>query len=100
MHENRLLSIKNVTNYTDKLKSRYTNYDYSNFKDNEKIYNELYDNLLIYEKNNLGKKTVIHGDPVMTNIIINTFGKIKFIKIKVYFRIHCIWVNFWLYWFI
>ena len=31
------------------------------------------------EKNDKGKFSVIHGDTVMTNIMINNFGKIKFI---------------------
>ena len=33
-------------------------------------------------KFNLGKQKMIHGDPVMTNIIINNYGKIKFIDMR------------------
>ena len=76
---------KNVdiySNYCCKLKKRYDNYDYTKFTNSETIYNELYDKLYIYEKTKKGKKTVIHGDPVMTNIIINNFGKIKFIDMR------------------
>jgi hypothetical protein len=35
-----------------------------------------------YEKNNKGHKTIIHGDTVMTNILINNFGKVKFIDMR------------------
>ena len=35
-----------------------------------------------YEKNDKGVKKIIHGDPVFTNIIINEYGKIKFIDMR------------------
>ena len=35
-----------------------------------------------YEENKLGKLSIIHGDPVFTNILINHFGKIKLIQLK------------------
>ena len=38
--------------------------------------------LVEYEKKDLGKKTIIHGDAVGTNIIINEYGKIKFIDMR------------------
>jgi len=76
---------KNVNiyqNYCQKLKKRYKEYDYFKFKDSEVIFNELYNKLESYEKNQLGKVTVIHGDTVFTNILINEFGKIKFIDMR------------------
>jgi capsule biosynthesis phosphatase len=69
-------------NYCNKLKDRYSNYDYSKFKDINNIYNKIYSKLDEYEKNNKGIKTVIHGDTVMTNILINKYGKIKFIDMR------------------
>ena len=69
-------------NYCNKLKKRFENYDYSKFKNSELIYNDLFYKLKIYEENNLGKKSIIHGDTVMTNILINNFGKIKFIDMN------------------
>lgn len=46
----------------------------------------MYESILVklqdYEKNNKGKKKIIHGDPVFTNIIINNYGKIKFIDMR------------------
>ena len=69
-------------NYAKKLKSRYLNYNYSKFPNSEKVFKDLHFELLEYEKLNLGKKCIIHGDPVMTNIIINNYDKIKFIDMR------------------
>jgi capsule biosynthesis phosphatase len=69
-------------NYTKKIKNRYNNYDYSKFNNYEQIYNEITNKLLEYESNNKGKETVIHGDTVFTNIIINNNNKIKFIDMR------------------
>lgn len=69
-------------NYAFKIIKRYKEYNYSKFKNSENIYNSLLLNLQEYEKKNLGKKTLIHGDPVFTNIIINNYGKIKFIDMR------------------
>lgn len=73
-------------NYLNKLVKRYNTYDYSKYDNNDintnKIYKYLYINLKKYEENRLGKKVVIHGDPVFTNILINEFGKIKFIDMR------------------
>jgi capsule biosynthesis phosphatase len=69
-------------NYSNKLKNRYNSYDYSRFKNYKETFEYLYESLINYEKNNEGKYSVIHGDTVMTNIIINNFGKIKFIDMR------------------
>tara|TARA_B110001450_G_scaffold50029_1_gene46649 strand:+ start:15935 stop:17839 length:1905 start_codon:yes stop_codon:yes gene_type:complete len=69
-------------NYASKLINRYKNFDYSKFENSKPIYESLLVKLQYYEKNNLGKKKVIHGDPVFTNIIINNYGKIKFIDMR------------------
>jgi capsule biosynthesis phosphatase len=69
-------------NYATKLIKRYNNYDYSLFKDSKIIYENLLIKLQKYEKNNCGKKTIIHGDPVFSNIIINNYDKIKFIDMR------------------
>jgi NDP-sugar pyrophosphorylase family protein len=69
-------------NYAKKLKSRYLNYNYSKFPNSEKVFKDLHFELLEYEKLNLGKKCIIHGDPVMTNIIINNYDKIKLIDMR------------------
>lgn len=69
-------------NYIDKIKKRFLKYDYSKFKNYKSIYNSITSKLDIYEKNKCGKKTVIHGDSVFTNILINNYGKIKFIDMR------------------
>jgi capsule biosynthesis phosphatase len=69
-------------NYLEKLKRRWDAYDYSKFPDAETVYKDLHDQLKSYEDSGLGKKVVIHGDPVFTNIIINNHDKIKFIDMR------------------
>jgi len=69
-------------NYASKLINRYKNFDYSIFENSKSIYESILVKLQFYEKNNLGKKKVIHGDSVFTNIIINKYDKIKFIDMR------------------
>ena len=69
-------------NYASKIQTRYQQYNYSDFKGHESIYNELLEGFEKYESENCGKKTVIHGDPVFTNILINDLNKIKFIDMR------------------
>ena len=68
-------------NYASKLTNRYDNYNYSLFKNSNNVYKNLLLKLQNYEKNKSGK-TMIHGDPVFTNILINKYGKIKFIDMR------------------
>lgn len=69
-------------NYCKKMETRYTEFDYSSFKKSDKIYSKLFQKMMEYEQKKKGKISVIHGDPVMTNIIINKFEKIKFIDMR------------------
>ena len=69
-------------NYKDKLKQRYNQYDYSLFNNSEYTYNTIINELTRYETNENGTRGIIHGDPVMTNIIINNYDKIKFIDMR------------------
>lgn len=69
-------------NYNDKLKKRYIEFDYSKYINSEFIYDFLISELDKYEKNNMGKYSIIHGDTVFTNILINKFGKIKLIDMR------------------
>lgn len=69
-------------NYVPKLKKRYAEYDYSKYPNSHAIYTELINALQAYEDKAEGKMTIIHGDPVFTNIIINVHGKIKFIDMR------------------
>lgn len=74
--------IKLYDNYASKLIHRYENNDYSLYKNSKSIYESILVQLQEYEKHNKGKKRIIHGDPVFTNIIINNYGKIKFIDMR------------------
>jgi aminoglycoside phosphotransferase len=69
-------------NYSNKLKIRHESYDYSKFLVDNKLFNEIYKGLQNYENDKKGKPAIIHGDTVMTNILINNFGKIKFIDMR------------------
>jgi len=75
-------SINIYLNYTEKVKKRYDNYDYSDYKDHHRVYDGIIGELKKYEDSGGGKISVIHGDPVLSNIIINNFGKIKFIDMR------------------
>lgn len=67
-------------NYTNKLTERYGSYDYSKYTGSDQLYQSLREALKDYEGR--GVETVIHGDTVLTNIIINEFGKIKFVDMR------------------
>jgi capsule biosynthesis phosphatase len=84
-------------NYAEKMKQRYETYDYSSFKDADKKYKEVKDSLERYESEKNGKCVVIHGDAVMTNIIINNYDKIKFIDMRGKLGINCTLYGDYLY---
>jgi capsule biosynthesis phosphatase len=69
-------------NYQNKLKHRYDNYDYSGLIDSEKKYNHILQKLQEYEELKRGKMTVIHGDPVFTNIIVRENQDLVFIDMR------------------
>lgn len=68
--------------YLPKLKTRYQQYDYSRFPDAESRMEEFNTFFKKYQEEHRGKISVIHGDPVLTNILINNFGKIKMIDMR------------------
>ncbi|ARF10015.1 hypothetical protein Indivirus_8_5 [Indivirus ILV1] len=70
------------SNYCDKLKNRYDTYDYSIYKNSKNVFNYLYNELEKYENEEKGQYGVIHGDTVLTNILINRYDKIKFIDMR------------------
>lgn len=69
-------------NYSSKVKKRFSSFEYSIYNNYEKIFEKIINELEKYEKSNLSKLCVIHGDPVMTNILVNEYGKIKFIDMR------------------
>jgi hypothetical protein len=75
-------NVNSYYNYASKLKNRYESYDYSKFKNHKETFHSLFNELTSYETSGCGKCVIIHGDPVMTNILVNNFGKIKFIDMR------------------
>lgn len=69
-------------NYNDKLRKRFTTYDYAQFPNSVNIYETLTSFFDNYEKNNCGTVSVVHGDPVFSNCIINEYGQFKFIDMR------------------
>lgn len=69
-------------NYAEKLEKRYANYDYSRFPESTSKFEMLLSKLQEYQREKKGKCCIIHGDTVMTNIIINKYNKIKFIDMR------------------
>ena len=75
-------NINIYSNYSLKLINRYKNYNYTKFNNHQQIYQSILDSLNHYENNNLGTLKCIHGDPVLTNILLNKHDKIKFIDMR------------------
>ena len=75
-------SIDIYKNYARKLNKRFKEFDYTVFPDYLETYNKIIQFLDSYEFDMRGNNSVIHGDPVFTNIMINQFGKIKFIDMR------------------
>jgi dTDP-glucose pyrophosphorylase len=69
-------------NYATKLTARYAAFDYSPYDPQGDTFRTLVAELRRYETEGAGRRTVIHGDCVMTNILINQHDKIKFIDMR------------------
>jgi capsule biosynthesis phosphatase len=84
IHESSICSttIDIYANYNEKIKKRYVSYDYSKFPNSVHVYDKLITYFDEYEKNSNGKLTVVHGDPVFSNCIINEYGQFKFIDMR------------------
>jgi capsule biosynthesis phosphatase len=69
-------------NYSKKLNRRILNYDISKYTNSEYIIEENLKYLEKYEIEKRGKLSVIHGDPVFSNILIDNNNRIKFIDMR------------------
>ena len=69
-------------NYSSKIKERYESFDYSKFENSNIIYANLIKYFDEYKNNNNGIISVIHGDPVFSNIIMTKDMKFKFIDMR------------------
>jgi len=67
--------------YAEKIESRFIdNFEtYGNIEDSNDIYEKL---MNYFETSKISKICVMHGDPVFSNIIVNMFGKFKFIDMR------------------
>ena len=79
---NKIDNINIYDNYSNKIKSRYNNYDYSKFKDSDIIYYQLIEYLDDYEKNKKGILGMIHGDAVFSNCLIDNYNNFKLIDMR------------------
>jgi capsule biosynthesis phosphatase len=70
-------------NYSEKISERYNSkYDYSQFHNSANIYNKLIDYFKKYESEKMGKVSIIHGDPVFSNVILDKNNNIKLIDMR------------------
>ena len=69
-------------NYAAKLEARYKSHDYSVFDGAQDVYQTLLRQLRGYEEEDRGSLTVIHGDPVLTNVLITSKQEMKFIDMR------------------
>lgn len=67
--------------YIPKMARRYQEHfeTYSQFEDTQEIFDSI---VSYFESSTLRHICVMHGDPVFSNIMINTFGKFKFIDMR------------------
>lgn len=69
-------------NYSSKLVERIESFDFSEYKDFDKVSSDVLHFLSEYEKNKLGQIGIIHGDPVLTNILIDHNDNLKMIDMR------------------
>lgn len=75
-------NINIYANYSDKISQRYINNDYTQYEDHERVYDVLMKFFDEYEKDKRGKISVIHGDPVFSNCILDEYCRFKFIDMR------------------
>jgi hypothetical protein len=69
-------------NYASKLKKRYHSFDYSRFSGAVEVYQHLLEELEAYEKEDRGCLSVVHGDPVLSNILMESGAALRFIDMR------------------
>ena len=69
-------------NYSKKIKKRYESYFYQQYPKSKEIYAKLINYFNNYEDNEMGETSVIHGDPVFTNILLDKNCEFKFIDMR------------------
>jgi UDP-N-acetylglucosamine diphosphorylase / glucose-1-phosphate thymidylyltransferase / UDP-N-acetylgalactosamine diphosphorylase / glucosamine-1-phosphate N-acetyltransferase / galactosamine-1-phosphate N-acetyltransferase len=69
-------------NYEKKMIERYQSFDYSSYPFCNLYIEKIKEKLIEYKEKGLGKRMRIHGDPVLTNVMLNGYGKIKMIDMR------------------
>lgn len=75
-------SVNIYSNYYDKVKKRLDSYDFSKYPNFKEISKKTLEFLKEYESKGSGTIGIIHGDPVLTNILIDTKENIKMIDMR------------------
>jgi len=75
-------SPKKYENYASKLRKRYMSYDYSRFSGASEVYRRLLQELETYEEEDRGCLCVVHGDPVLSNILMESGSALRFIDMR------------------
>jgi len=70
------------SNYYDKVLNRINSYDFSDYDNFDQVSTKILEFLSNYEVNKLGRLGIIHGDPVFTNILIDTKDNLKMIDMR------------------
>ena len=69
-------------NYAQKLSNRYNSYDYSRFSGAAEMYRRLLQELKAYEEEDRGCLSVVHGDPVLSNVLMESGAALRFIDMR------------------
>ena len=69
-------------NYISKLRERLNTFDYSKYNNIDLLVHEIGLFLEDYENGDRGVCGLIHGDPVLTNILVDNFDNLKFIDMR------------------
>jgi len=69
-------------NYATKLSERYNSFDYNRFSGALEVYEKLLDGLNAYEEGNHGCLSAVHGDPVLSNILMESGAALRFIDMR------------------
>jgi hypothetical protein len=69
-------------NYASKLSKRYHSFDYSRFSGAAGVYQQLLEGLNSYQQENRGCLSVVHGDPVLSNILMESGAALRFIDMR------------------
>jgi len=70
------------SNYSQKLRERYATYDYSKFQHSKEMFKKIDEKLDEYQRLHLGKKAIVHGDFVFSNIFLTPENTLKFIDMR------------------